>query len=105
MLPVMAALPETLRWIFWDVDFDALDLEAHADAILARGLELGRLEDVRVLFGLYGAPRIHRFFREVAHPLISARTRSFWRAFFEAEDETWAMPPTFRTSNAAPWID
>lgn len=101
----MAALPESLRWIFWDVDFDALELETHADAILARVLELGRLEDVRTLFSIYGAPRIHRFFHDLAHPLISARTRAFWRAFLEAEDESWALPPTFRANSAAPWID
>ena len=30
-----------MRWLFWDVDFDALDVEKQADAILARVLELG----------------------------------------------------------------
>ena len=94
-----------MRWIFWDVDFDALDTQAHADAVIPRVLENGRLVDVRALLDLYGAERIHRFFREVAHPLISERTRAFWRAFFGAEDEGWATPQPFRTSSAAPWID
>jgi hypothetical protein len=97
--------PETLRWLFWDVDFDALDLSEQSDAILARVLELGRLQDVRVVLGIYGPERIHQFFREVAHPLITERTRTFWRAFFHAENETWATPPAFRTSSTAPWID
>jgi len=57
------------------------------------------------LLSLYGGDRIHRFFRDVAHPLISERTRTFWRAYFEAEDEQWAKPPAFRMTNAAPWID
>lgn len=100
-----SSLPESLRWLFWDVDFDSLDVEAHADAILARVLENGRLADVRNLVRIYGTPRIHRFFREVPHPLVSPRTRAFWRAFFDAENETWATAPSFRTSNAAPWID
>ncbi len=104
-LCVERALPESLRWIFWDVDFDALRLDDHADAILARVLEHGRLADVREVLSIYGPARIHRFFREVAHPLISPKTRAFWRAFFDAENEPWAMPPAFRTSNAAPWID
>ena len=73
----MGVLPESMRWLFWDVDFDDLDIEAHADAILARVLEGGRLEDVRVLLSFYGTDRIHRFFRDVAHPLISDRTRAF----------------------------
>jgi hypothetical protein len=99
-----APLPESMRWLFWDVDFDGLDPEAHADSILPRVLEQGRIEDVRELLARYGRERIHRFFRDVAHPLISERTRAFWRAFFEAENEPWAKPPAFRTSNAAPWI-
>jgi hypothetical protein len=94
-----------MRWIFWDVDFDELDIDSQADAILARALEQGRLEDVRTILSIYGPERVHQFFREVAHPLISSRTRSFWRAYFHAEDEPWAMPPAFRTSSAAPWID
>jgi len=97
-------LPESLRWIFWDVDFDALVADEHEDAILARVLEHGRLDDVRVILSIYGDDRVHRFFREVAHPLISPRTRAFWRAYFHAEHEPWATPPAFRTSNAAPWI-
>jgi hypothetical protein len=102
---VSRPLPESLRWIFWDVDFDALRLDEHADAIQARVLEFGRLEDVRAILAIYGPDRVHRFFREVGHPLISPRTRAFWRAFFQAEDEPWATPPAFRTSNAVPWID
>ena len=102
---VIRSLPESIRWVFWDVDFSTLDVEQHADAILARVLEEGRLEDVRVVLSIYGPERIHRFFREVAHPLISARTRAFWRAFFHAENEPWATLPAFRTSSAAPWID
>jgi hypothetical protein len=94
-----------MRWIFWDLDFDRLDVEADVDSILPRVLEEGRLEDVRVLLARYGSERIHTFFREVAHPLISERTRAFWRALFDAENEPWATPPAFRTNNAAPWID
>ena len=99
------SLPESLRWIFWDVDFAGLHTDEHADAIIARVLESGRLADVRAVLSIYGPDRIHRFFREVAHPLISPKTRAFWRAFFDAENEQWATPPAFRTSNAAPWID
>jgi hypothetical protein len=93
-----------MRWLFWDLAFDQLDAEHQADAILARVLEYGRLEDVRTILELYGTERVHAFFRDVGHPLISARTREFWRAFFHAESETWASPPDFRTSSSAPWI-
>ncbi|CAN5875783.1 hypothetical protein BH11MYX4_BH11MYX4_57650 [soil metagenome] len=100
----MGGLPDSMRWLFWDVDFDALDVDTQADAILARVLEEGRLQDVQALLSIYGNDRIHRFFRDVAHPLISERTRAFWRAFFDAEDEPWATLPAFRTTSAAPWV-
>jgi hypothetical protein len=96
--------PESLRWLFWDLDVGALDVDLHADAILPRVLENGRLADVRAALSLYGEDRIHRFFREVPHPLVSERTRAFWRAYFHAEDEPWATRPAFRTSSDAPWI-
>jgi hypothetical protein len=104
MIAEVSHLPESLRWLFWDVDFDGLDPATQADAVLPRVLENGRLEDVRALLALYGTDRILRFFRETAHPLISERTRGFWRAYFHAENEPWATPPAFRTSSAAPWI-
>ncbi len=93
-----------MRWLFWDVAFDDVDPELHADAVLARVLENGRLEDVRALLSLYGPDRIHQFFLRVAHPLVTARTRAFWRAYFEADDEPWATPSAFRTHSSAPWI-
>lgn len=104
-LRVTSPLPESMRWLFWDLDFETLDPVLHADAVLPRVLENGRLEDVRALLAIYGRERIHRFFREVAHPLLSDRTRTFWRACFAAENEPWATLPAFRTSSAAPSID
>jgi hypothetical protein len=68
-----------MRWLFWDVDFDSLDPDTQTNAILPRVLENGRLQDVRDLLAIYDKERIHAFFREVAHPLISDRTRTFWR--------------------------
>ena len=96
-------MPNELWWLFWDMDPAALDLDAHADTIVARVLESGRLSDVRSLLQLYGNDRIHRFFLTVGHPEISARTEAFWRAYFHAENETWASPPAWRKSTSAPW--
>lgn len=98
-------LPEEVRWVLWDLDFDSLDVDVDADSILARTLENGRLSDVRALLSLYGPERILRFFRESAHPLISNRTRQFWYAFFRLENEAWPVPPSWRKNSSAPWID
>ena len=113
MLPTMVAtprpslrgIPRAQRWLFWEVDVSRLDVDRDADSILARILEHGRMVDVRWVLRRYGNERIHRFFREVGHPELTPRTLAFWRAYFKAENETWASPPAWRQSNSAPWID
>ncbi len=100
----MRRLPESLRPLFWEADFDRLDVRVHTSSILARVLELGRLRDVRWLVATYGYERIHRFFREVGHPEISPRTTALWRAILRAQDEEWASPPDWRRNSNVPWV-
>lgn len=100
----MSAVPATSRWIFWDVDPEAIgDRLDDGNGVLARVLERGCLKDVAWLIHTYGLERIHAFFRDVGSPEVSARTRTFWRAFFEAENETWAAPPAFRRNSSSLW--
>lgn len=101
----MSAIPARLRWLFWNVDLDELDTEKRRSAILARILERGRLEDVRWAVRRYGLPAIRAFFQSGAHPEVSRRTRLFWKAALEAEEETWPEAPAWRASSGAPWID
>lgn len=98
-------MPEGLRWLFWEVDFDALETDRDADFVIPRVLEFGRLAEVRWAVGHYGLDRIHRFLREHGHPELSGRTLAFWRAVLKAEDETWASPSAWRRNSGAPWID
>jgi hypothetical protein len=100
----MSTVPDSLRWLFWDVDVDLVDLEEHAATVLGRVLENGRLCDVRLVLEIYGTRRILEFFRDGGHSLLSERTRSFWTAFFGV-DETWPTRPDFRSPSVAPWID
>jgi len=91
--------------MFWDVDFDGLEVERHANFLLARVLEFGDMPAVRWLLATYGEDDIHRFFRDVGHPELSARTIAFWRAYFRVEDEPWANLPGWRKRTAALWPD
>jgi hypothetical protein len=104
MLRLMGSVPFRVRWLFWDVDAQALDTERHADFVLARVLEFGRMADVRWAMSRYGLERIHSFFRDVGHPEIGDRTLEFWRAVLSARDEPWASPPDWRKSSSAPWV-
>jgi hypothetical protein len=97
------ALPQHLRWLFWDVQFRALDASRDANFILPRVLEAGRLRDVAWLVRHYGLQRIHKFLREVGHTELSQRTVAFWRVLFNAKEEPWASPPAWRRSSGAPW--
>lgn len=96
-------MPETLRWLFWETAFDSLDVHRDKSYVLARILEMGRLTDVRWALETYGLETIHQFFREVGHTEISPKTMVFWKAFFKAEDESWASPPSWRLNSSIPW--
>lgn len=101
----MVRVPANMRWIFWDVDFDAIDVVAHADGVMARVLERGCLADIRWLIDVYGLDRIHAFFREVGSPELTERTRSFWRLVFDAKEESWAEGPAWRRDSSRLWVE
>lgn len=100
----MAAPPDALDWLFWNLDRRQLDDERDASTIIARVLEHGGLEDVRWVVRRYGLTRIRHFFAEGGHPEISRRTWYFWRAALRAQEDSWPEPRS-PESNDAPWID
>lgn len=97
-------IPPEHHWVFWELDPDEVDADAHADYVMARILEFGGLAEVQWLIGRYGMPAVHRFLRDVGDVEISERTKRFWRAVFRAKDETWADPGAWRKRSDAPWI-
>lgn len=96
-------LSETLHWLFWEVDPGEIDVERHADYVIARIVERGRMVDVDWMLATYGDDRVHRFFSDVGHPELSPRTLSFWRAYFQAKDERWTDRAAWRRSSSVPW--
>jgi len=90
--------------LFWDIDLEGLDVEAHADFILPRVLEHGGIAQVSWALATYGPERIHGFLRDTGHAELSEKTIRFWRAFFDREEEVWASPPAWRRSNSIPWL-
>jgi len=96
------ALPETMHWLFWDVEPAQIDVALHADYVMGRVLERGRLQDVLWVMRTYGVDRIQAFFRERARPELSPRTLAFWRAFFR-EGQPWPTLPASHPHSAVPW--
>lgn len=101
--PASAGVPEQVRWLFPEFQLSALDADRDRNLILARVLERGRLSDVQWAMGRFGDEGILDFLRNGACPELSARTLSFWRAYFKAEDETWQSPPSWRRNNSVHW--
>ncbi|HEX6763928.1 MAG TPA: hypothetical protein VF103_00590 [Polyangiaceae bacterium] len=98
-------VPSEHAWLFWEVKPGAIDLERDRRDVLGRVLERGRLADVRCIVREYGLERVRDFFRAGAHPEISRKTRSFWRAFFNEVGDEWPDASRSRPINGAPWID
>jgi hypothetical protein len=93
-----------MKSLFWNVEFEKLDVVRDADFILERVLERGRLADVRWAVGRYGLDRLRRFFRDAPRPEMSPRTLRFWRVALHAEKEPWPEPSAWRRSSSVPWI-
>ena len=89
-----------MKSLFWNVDFEKLDVIRDADFIRERG----RLVDVRWAVDGYGLDRLRGFFRDAPHPELSPRTMRFWRVALDAEKEPWPAPSTWRRSSSVPWI-
>ena len=99
------AVPAEHRWLFWDVDPDAINLQRDRRYILARVLERGRLADVRWVVREYSLDGLHDFFESGGHPELSPATLGLWRAFFDEKGGPWPNPASWRKTSAAPWID
>lgn len=62
--------------LFWDVDPDAVDPEAHADFLIVRVMERGTHENVRAAWSYYGASKIQAAL--LAAPALSPKTIAFF---------------------------
>ena len=98
------AIPVEQRWLFWDVDPDAIELERDKRYVLGRLLERGRLADVRWAVGVYGLEGLRDFFEAGGHPELSPRTIALWTAYFGEQGEPWSTSTSWRQTSAAPWI-
>jgi hypothetical protein len=67
--------------LFWDADFNKMDLDDHADFIIKRVLNFGDLKDFEAIKGIYGIKKI----KDVANCSIfqNNKTLNFWGKIFE----------------------
>jgi hypothetical protein len=77
----MTKLPENMKPLFWDVDFETLDFDEYKEFIAARILNYGTYEDLRYLFS--------NIKKEFLIDLVKTSrelddlTRNFWRMIYD----------------------
>jgi len=98
--PIETSIPDGLRPHFQEYDSEALDLQRDANLIIQRTLEYGTWEEIRWLYGVYGASRIRSFVQERGERLLSAVTFNYWRKLLGIS--RWRRSP-FPTARREVW--
>lgn len=70
-------IPETIAWLFWDVDPQTIDLERHADYVLERVMSRGDLAAMRWLARTISTTAMADFLARKGNRL-APRERAFW---------------------------
>jgi len=94
-------LPETLRVLFWEYDFEDLSWEEDRDLIFRRVLSEGPWEAVQWLRRRAGDSAVRHWIREHGGRPLSPRQLRFWQLILdlpEAEVDAWV-----ETRRSDPW--
>lgn len=78
-------LPEFLRPIFWDTDFDRLEVAGHERYIVERVLEFGDDAAIRWLWRTFGPNTIADVVRQSR--ALSPNTANLWALVLDIPDE------------------
>lgn len=71
-------LPEFLEKLFWEYDFETLDITADEEVIISKILRDGDMEALKWLFKTFGKERIREWIIETEGKGLSNRQLSFW---------------------------
>jgi len=91
MTSIKFNLPENLRPLFWDVDFQTVGTQKHSSFIIARIMELGDEPEVRYMLTTFTRDKIIKAFR--GNRSLSQRSRNFWRLFLDLEEPACIPKP------------
>jgi len=78
---------ELSRHLFWDVDPASLGQGKHDSFLIARVMDRGTLEDVRLAWGYYGPDKVREALLE--SPVLGEKTLSFFANQFELPREAF----------------
>lgn len=85
-----------LSHLFWDYEFEELDLLKDEHLIMRKVLSHGGIDDLKILVDLFGKKRIKEFLLETRGRGIDKRRLRFYEAFFDLprrEVDSWIKDP------------
>ena len=96
------SLPEHLRPLFWDTDFDQLRVEGHERYVIARVLEYGDVPAVRWLMNRFSKEQIAETLRRTRR--LSPKSAHFWASILDVPTgEIRCLNRSFRRRHREIW--
>lgn len=94
-------LPDNLRPLFWDVDFDALDPERHAGFLCDRVLASGSWEQISWLRRAVGQTFLRDHLRQTHGRRLARPQVRLWQLLLDLPDEE--VSAWLRERDRLPW--
>jgi hypothetical protein len=92
----MGSLPENLRRLFWDQDFDLLTWEEDSDAVTARVLQTGNFDSLLWLRRRLGDGALREWILRRRGRGLDARRLRYWQTILDLpaeEVDRWVEAP------------
>jgi hypothetical protein len=100
--PNKAPLPEFLRSLFWEVDFDRLRVPGHERYVIERVLEYGDLPEVKWMLGRFSRTEIAQTLRRSRS--LSPKSANFWAFILGLpREEIRCLSTSFRQRPGRVW--
>ncbi|RLC66094.1 MAG: hypothetical protein DRI48_05470 [Chloroflexi bacterium] len=95
-------LPEHLRPLFWDTDFDRLRVEGHERYVIERVLEYGDVPQVRWMMRRFPKEQIAETLRRTRR--LSPKSAHFWASILDVPiEEIRCLSASFRRRHREIW--
>lgn len=94
------SIPEIIRkkTLFWEYDFDAVDVSEHRFLVIGRILEYGDVEEIRWMLGEYDRGDI---VETILHKsALGKKSQNFWKHYFDIDETVCMNKPSTQTPSA-----
>lgn len=94
--------PQFLKPLFWDIDFEKLDVKKYPRYVIERILEYGDLKHVRWMFKTYPKRTIVETVKKSRQ--LSLKSANFWADYYHIpKDEVLCLTKSFREIQRSIW--